>query len=261
MRGKYAYVESNPENLLDPMGLWFLRQHNDITISAFNSLMKKNKSCRCKYTSSNIVDIRQGLEVGCINPDTLSSSYGGRRTGRKEFDRSHYGENLFWHAMRYQENSAQELRDKVSERIGSYMIFGRNRKRDFYLKGLTIGEGLHTFEDTFNEAHVIRSGNLISWFQEYEYQDKVKHFMSDINVFQPGYIQSINHVYNLLDMVLCRESSDQEIINYVDSMMQLTPDAKYTGTHEKFAKTYGEHNYYEPYDGTIFYDQGGMLLN
>jgi len=247
LNGKYAYVESNPVNLLDPMGLWTTTIHQSITLTAFNELMNENPSCKCKY-EKHLKAITKGLEEGSTFPDTLWES------GHKDpfaliplFYLSHFGRRAYWHSMRSNENSAQELRDNIVRRI--YIKAANSIDyNNWENKGFTLAEGLHTLEDSYCRSHVIRAGNLIKHFQEYSHQDQYKkHHNADINSSSPGYTNAISSVKGLIDIVFCKSSNHKNVNveNYISNLFQINSQTKFTGTDDEFKK---DRNYYEIYD-------------
>jgi RHS repeat-associated protein len=186
----YCFVQNSAVNAIDPSGLFQVSLHKKITENAFDEESFKPVLKRKSY--SKLLD---GMKEGVEWVDLPGSFWSARdvfnpnQTLKKNpnknsiWYKTHYGEYQFWHSMQNNEKTADELTQKIKAQILTYFNNGRKLYDECKFKeaGVEIGKGLHTIQDSFSKAHVVRDPftGEITQFENYSAQDPHLHEKAD----------------------------------------------------------------------------------
>ena len=247
----YQYAMGTPVVRLDAGGLWTLEVHESITGDAFD----RGFSCKPNLKDRGL--FRDGLLKGAVYPDIppaklavgaaclvptwLPTEVGrGIKFWKEQMSpsgSSHWGVNQYWHAMAWDERTAQELRDKVIQRVME--LYGKYADgNDEEQMGHAIGEALHTIQDSYTRSHVIRNeAGQITWFQQYAKQKGSKHKQADEREGnEEQYDQALEATHDLLELILCGTGEDSIKKLLEDEIMVVAPGAQVGGSHPDFKK-------------------------
>ena len=224
----YQYVSSSPVLLVDPAGLWGLKEHSDISASSLGNVWMQCVSCVCK----NDPAFTQGIKMGSIYTDIQ---------GPVNFIRTHWGDKAWEHSMYSNEKHPKEIQDKIINKFLGYVNVSR-KDPQCWNKGFYLGLIMHTIQDTYARSHTTRNADgTITRFQDYSKQDKKKHKYGD-NITGDGETFDNIDLYNdanaavrdLLKMILCDEADDQALRNKLKEIIAIDKYTKLGETDPKF---------------------------
>jgi RHS repeat-associated protein len=242
----YQYVQNSVPNAVDPLGLWKLWGHKEITEEAY-----KNLSCRHSLGCCGD-NILIGLKRGVVWTDApdgvvdlaISYLFG---TKNSLAWRTHWGDLVHWHATVGNETTPEQLRQKMLDWIDTNLFLFENTSQpdppldeDKALRCVDkydyIGRFLHTIQDSYSRSHTTRAPDgTILLFQDYKEQDPDKHGVADKDKGSPEWNSAVKATRTILEMLLCSKSSRGDVIAWIrDNPLRLHPDVRLGGTEDEF---------------------------
>ena len=231
----YLSFHLSPAKVIDPYGLWGLSEHIKISLSAAEGL-----DCGC---CTNRLVFKLGLARGSIFPDVPIRPH---LTGATPISliidgvmiyRSHEGDLSWWHGMaRKDKDDPEEIRQLILDRVAMAAEQAQSSLL-CYSQGFTLGEVLHTVQDTYARSHTYRDGGGIKQFQYYRAQDGQKHATGDTADNAAQYAEAVKATRTLLEMILCDKASDEDVRNKLkNEILPLSSGATAGGTLPEYEK-------------------------
>jgi RHS repeat-associated protein len=186
----YQGFNMNPVNFVDPFGKWNLNVHKAITREALKKISSNWDYWQWK-------EFRKALVRGSILPDIPEGKIGvgkawivykfGGKTWTRSF-RTHYGDLAAWHAMRYGNQTREEViramkffimiravtaKTMLLQGLRDRSLPNWKRRELIRQAGLMLGRSLHIIEDSYARGHTERNENMeIVQFFDYNEQQK-----------------------------------------------------------------------------------------
>jgi len=228
----YLSFHSSPIMVVDPYGLWGFWEHIKISLSAAEGL-----DCGC---CTNRLVFKLGLARGSTFPDVpiqLPLTEGGLILDGITAYRSHEGDLAWWHGMaRKDKDDPEEIRQLILDRV---VMAAEQAQSSLlcYTQGFTLGEVLHTVQDTYARSHTYRDGGGIKQFQYYRAQDGQKHATGDTADNAAQYAEAVKATRTLLEMILCDKASDEDVRTKLkNEILPLSSGATAGGTLPEYEK-------------------------